>query len=176
MTQKAITLIASLMSIAVTVGAPVAATAQSAPPAAAATNPAGTFRARVDAQPFQATQVSASTVDIAGKTFVNVTGNVNGPHIASIGFNIAGREPGTYAFERGNVSGTHGRYSSNLVGGDPYVDVYLLERGSVSITRFDAQRRAVSGTFSAVAKNRSGATVTITDGTFSDIELTDKSR
>ena len=67
------------------------------------------FRAKVADQSFVPTQVSASTAKIGGKQFINITGNRKGRQIASLGFNIAGNNVGTYPLSRDPLTGSHGR-------------------------------------------------------------------
>ena len=130
------------------------------------------FRARVADQSFVPTQVSASTAKIGGKEFINITGNRKGAQIASLGFNIAGHDVGTYPLGRDPLTGSHGRYTTDLIGADINEDIYRFESGSVVISRYNAATHVVSGTFSAVAKNRSGKSLAITDGVFTDIAVT----
>lgn len=148
-------------------------------PAVAAAAAIEGIRATVEGKLFVAADISASAFVIAGKPFLNVNGNFRakpGAPTASLGFNIAGRTPGTYAFVPNSVTSTHGRYTRDLVGADPMLDVYLFDQGSVTISSYNAANHTVSGTFSVIAKNRSGSPITISDGIFSDVAVVDVAR
>ena len=59
-----------------------------------------------------------------------------------------------------------------MIGADINEDIYRFESGSVVVSRYNAVAHAISGTFTAVAKNRSGKSLAITDGVFNDIAVT----
>ena len=159
---------------------PTTAAQQALPkPAVASVATSEGIRATVEGKPFVAEQITASSFVIAGKPFLNVNGNFRakpGAPTVSLGFNISGRVPGTYAFVPNSFTSTHGRYTRDLVGADPMLDVYLFDQGSVTISRYDATKHTVSGTFSVIAKNRSGSPITISDGVFADVTVVEIAR
>ena len=74
-------------------------------------------------------------------------------------------QPGTYALGDTNANG-YAAY--RISAGDYYTDAN--HKGTVTLTRIDTVARIAAGTFQFTALNRSGKTVTVTDGRF-DVRL-----
>lgn len=132
---------------------------------------ADTFSATIDQQKFVATQTIAVRSQIGANSIINVTGHMKLRALASLGFNIVGTQAGHYEIVPSVISKTHGSFNVDVMNPDIMNNVYSFQSGSVDITVLDTKAMLISGTFNAMARNRSGKTVIITNGVFKDISL-----
>lgn len=119
----------------------------------------GTMQARVDGAGWEATNATANRVSAGGISQVTVTGATL--QAEGVSFSITDTGTGTYTLddtidpERDALSGSY----TKAVG-----QTYVATSGTIEIDRFDDE--AVEGTFRFEARNSTGETVAVTDGTF----------
>ena len=120
---------------------------------------AGSIRAKVDGSNWINTVANATRLSPPGSVTISSTGSSE-----SLYLNLNQGATGTYSLAGGGNSGKVTR------GGTEYSSANSGGSGTVTVTSFDESSKTISGTFSFVAKSSSGSTVSVTEGSFSNIK------
>ena len=114
----------------------------------------------------QWTALTRVTTVQGSNLIVNGTGSL-GSDVLNV--TIFGTTPGTYTLSTTAPVST--QFSATYTNDTGNTDsLYTAYTGTVTITKFDATSKRVSGTFSFTAKNLALVTKTITEGSFTELE------
>lgn len=87
----------------------------------------------------------------------------------TINVNLNGTTPGKYVLSGSSMmKNSHGMYTPDY---DKIMDSYSFESGEFNLAEVDTVKNVISGTFSGVAKNEEGKTITISEGQLMNVKL-----
>ncbi|UVK52878.1 hypothetical protein DBIPINDM_006314 [Mesorhizobium sp. AR02] len=126
--------------------------------------------ASFDSKPWTASFAQGTTLEMAGKPVLNLSGTQQGSPTMTFNsmlvLKTSGDYVGTYKFG-GGFPANGGNF--NILESGAMVSNVRFKSGEVVINRYDPAAKAVSGHFSASGKDDDGKETDIKDGTFSRI-------
>ncbi|WP_342362048.1 hypothetical protein [Terrarubrum flagellatum] len=133
----------------------------------------GPGSAAIDGAPWTADRALAVATVITNKPALNLNlfAGTNPP--SRFGFNLGLAQAGSYigAYDLVSRGASYGSYTPNQLDPDIMANSFVLT-GKLTIISFDAAKNRISGSFSGIATNRTGAkTLKIENGRFADIEI-----
>jgi len=100
--------------------------------------------------------------------WLNITSNMHKDK-RTINVNLNGTSPGSYSLSgSGMMKNSHGSYFPDF--SNP-MENFSFENGEFVISSIDTVRNMLSGTFSGVARNSEGKSISITDGKLINVKL-----
>lgn len=101
--------------------------------------------------------------------WLNITSNMHKDK-RTINVNLNGASPGTYSFSGtgGMMTNSHGAYFPDFF---KPLENYSFESGEFIISEIDTVKNVLNGSFSGIAKNADGKSVTIVDGKLINVKL-----
>ncbi|QPC93058.1 hypothetical protein [Mesorhizobium sp. INR15] len=128
--------------------------------------------ATVDGKPWTASFSQGTTLEMAGKPVLNLSGTQQGSPTMTFNSLLVLKKPddfaGTYPF-KGGFPNTGGNF--NVLDSGAMVGHFRFSGGEVVIDKYDPATKTISGHFSAVGKGDDGSHYEIKDGIFSGVQV-----
>ncbi|NUS21004.1 MAG: hypothetical protein HOQ25_14660 [Mesorhizobium sp.] len=129
--------------------------------------------ATFEGKPWTASFTLAQTMQMAGKSMLNLSGTEQGSPTMTFNSMLALKDPndlaGSYPLKTGAAANTA---NFNILDSGAMVGHVRFGIGQIVIDKYDAAAMTISGRFSASGKDESGKPEELTDGKFSSIPVT----